>query len=1217
MTKALYLSTRISILVAFFAFSLESFSQVNEGEIRRYLNQSLTELGIGEKDLKDIKISHVNQGGQGQFEVAYVQQTKNGIEIHNRIVNVIYAKGRAQSFSGNFAANLYRDNINTTPGISPAQGLASAARSLRLNYTNDANIIEAASGSDQKGLIESNSLSTDEIPFRLVYQDKGKEGLILCWEYAILENSGLHWWQIRVDASNGKYVDKNDWIANCKFGGGAHVHGPSCTDQVESNNSILPSVAPIPNAYNVFAMPIESPSHGTRSNQVTPWLAGTSSPFGWHDTNGAPGAEFTITRGNNVHASEDQDADNNPGFSPDGGANLDFDFPLDLANAPSTYIEAAVTNLFYWNNICHDVFYNYGFDEASGNFQENNYGNGGLGGDYVNADALDGSGVNNANFGTPPDGFNPRMQMFEFDITTPNVTSDLDNGVIIHEYGHGISNRLTAGPQNVSCLFNAEQMGEGWSDYLGLMLTMEPGDVGSDNRGIGTYVIGQPTSGNGIRQYPYSTDLGINPHTYADVNSVSVPHGVGSIWCAMLWDMTWLLIDQYGFDPDIYNGTGGNNIALQLVMDGMKLQACEPGFVDGRDAILLADQINNGGANQCLIWEAFARRGLGAGADQGSSNNLGDGVVNFDEPCSCQPNPGVLGCTDPLACNFDPLADCNDFSCIPAGCTDPAACNFNPDAGCDDGSCLLDAHEPTFVLTTDCWGNEVSWEIQDDQGNTIVTNPISYGNQTTYTWVGCLPDDACYTFIIYDSYGDGLNGTAFGCSTNGSYEMYNEYGELIFDMGPNPDYGTQATHAFCLSSDPGDIEGCTDPTACNYNEFANIDDGSCILPPTGDTCSDAVAVVVDGPTINATNSNTCLDGPDPICGGAGIRDTWFSFVYNGGEISIAANLGTLGDTRLALYDGCGGTLVACNDDSGGLNSLIEVGCDVLNLGQTYYIQAGGWTNLSGDFTIDVTSAASPLGCTDTGACNYDPAALCDDGSCEFVSCSGCTNATACNYDATATIDDGSCEFSSCAGCTNPAACNYDATASIDDGNCDLVSCYGCTDPSACNYDATATNDDGSCEFTSCAGCTNPSACNFDSAATIDDGSCDLGNTYFEDLDGDGFGNAAVSITACSLPTGYSILDTDCDDTNNNMYPGAPSTQEGIDNDCDGFVNPDEEAPCMGDFNEDGNRNVADLLMLLGEIGCTGSGCNSDMNNDGSVNSGDMVGFLGIYGTDCP
>ena len=141
----------------------------------------------------------------------------------------------------------------------------------------------------------------------------------------------------------------------------------------------------------------------------------SASPYRWHDTNGASGAEYTDTRGNNVFAQSDLDANNFGGENrPDGDAGLVFDFawnPL-LGPTDGTNKDAAVVNLFYWNNIMHDVLYPYGFDEAAGNFQENNYGNGGAGGDPVQADALDGSGTNNANFGTPPDGNDPRMQMF-------------------------------------------------------------------------------------------------------------------------------------------------------------------------------------------------------------------------------------------------------------------------------------------------------------------------------------------------------------------------------------------------------------------------------------------------------------------------------------------------------------------------------------------------------------------------------------------------------------------------------------------------------------------------------------------------------------------------------------------------------------------------------------------------------------------------------------
>ncbi len=80
-----------------------------------------------------------------------------------------------------------------------------------------------------------------------------------------------------------------------------------------------------------------------------------------------------------------------------------------------------MTNLFYWNNVVHDVIHGYGFDEAAGNFQVNNYGNGGVGGDDVRAEAQDGSGTNNANFGTGVDGVRPRMQMFVWTHPFPNL----------------------------------------------------------------------------------------------------------------------------------------------------------------------------------------------------------------------------------------------------------------------------------------------------------------------------------------------------------------------------------------------------------------------------------------------------------------------------------------------------------------------------------------------------------------------------------------------------------------------------------------------------------------------------------------------------------------------------------------------------------------------------------------------------------------------------
>jgi subtilisin-like proprotein convertase family protein len=129
----------------------------------------------------------------------------------------------------------------------------------------------------------------------------------------------------------------------------------------------------------------------------------------------------------------------------------------------------------------------------------------------------------------------------------------------------------------------------------------------------------------------------VNNFTYGDIGGLAVPHGVGFVWATMLWDMTWALVDEHGFNPDIYDpwNTGGTNLANQLVVDGLLLQPCNPGFVDGRDGILAADQALTGGANQCIIWEAFAARGLGFSASQGSSTSTTDGTEAFDLPNAC------------------------------------------------------------------------------------------------------------------------------------------------------------------------------------------------------------------------------------------------------------------------------------------------------------------------------------------------------------------------------------------------------------------------------------------------------------------------------------------------------------------------------------------------------------------------------------------------------
>jgi extracellular elastinolytic metalloproteinase len=225
--------------------------------------------------------------------------------------------------------------------------------------------------------------------------------------------------------------------------------------------------------------------------------------------------------------------------------------------------------------------------------------------------------------------------------------SSLDNGIIVHEYGHGISNRLTGtGNDCLNIQYSTEQMGEGWSDYFGLMLTARPGDNSSIARGMSTYSYDQPTDGLGIRLAKYSPDFAINNYTYGKTNTVSGPHALGFIWATMLWDLTWKYVEKYGYNNDVLaDPNSGNAKALQLVMDGLKLQVCNPSFIDGRNAIIQADQVATGGENRCMIWKTFAKRGLGVTASAGNKQNATDQVENFSFPAECS---ATLASVDPI-----------------------------------------------------------------------------------------------------------------------------------------------------------------------------------------------------------------------------------------------------------------------------------------------------------------------------------------------------------------------------------------------------------------------------------------------------------------------------------------------------------------------------------------------------------------------------------------
>ncbi|KAJ2720965.1 hypothetical protein GGI07_004278 [Coemansia sp. Benny D115] len=384
-----------------------------------------------------------------------------------------------------------------------------------------------------------------------------------------------HWWSAQVHAETGEVVALNDWVSRLE-------------------------------AYNVYPCSVTSPLDGQRSLVVDP-ANKVASPKGW--------VSDISTAGNNVWAQSNPSGGSTwqSNYRPSAVNGL-FNFTLDLTKQPAKYLDAAIAQLFYTVNVMHDLSFAYGFDEAAGNFQAVNYGGQGVGGDFVVAFAQDGSGTNNANFATPPDGENGVMRMYTWTVTTPGRDGDFEQDIVAHEYTHGVSNRLTGGPSNTDCLYELESggMGEGWSDAMANIMRVRTGMTRTTDMLLGEYVYG----GN-IRTYPYSTSMSTNPLTFKALDDPvnQEVHSVGELWAEVLYEMMWNLIDAHGIGNLYEHDLGkGNCLTLQLLLNAMKLQPCNPTFLQARDAIVQAEKNLTGGQNACALWKAFAKRGMGSQA---------------------------------------------------------------------------------------------------------------------------------------------------------------------------------------------------------------------------------------------------------------------------------------------------------------------------------------------------------------------------------------------------------------------------------------------------------------------------------------------------------------------------------------------------------------------------------------------------------------------------
>ena len=463
----------------------------------------------------------------------------------------------------------------------------------------------------------------------------------------------------------------------------------------------------------------DHPGNSTQTVVSGPGTGNAESPAGWvfSDT----------TTGNNVDAYLDRD-DNNSADS--GGRPVSstqtFEYTADLASEPTTAVnqDLAVANLFYYNNVIHDKLYRHGFVEGVGNFQEDNFGNGGSGGDSVNAEAQDGGGTNNANFATPSDGSNPRMQMYLWTFSTPGRDGDLDSDIVWHEYGHGLTWRMIGSMSGGL----AGAIGEGMSDVLAIYV--------NGNDVVGEYAY---NNSGGIRRYAY-TDY---PLTYGDVGGSSV-HNDGEIYAATMWKLRALWLDS-----------GRTMDALfDVVVDGMNYTPSSPAYEDMRDGLLASAATQE---EDCLVWDAFAQFGIGEGAAGTESCSFFSCNVSITEsftvPSEC--DGGTTGNTAPTVSISAPA----DGSVV----TEGDAVTFSGSASdAEDGDL-----SGSLVWTSDLDG-------QIGTGASFTTSGLSVGGHTVTASVtdsgGANGSDAV-GITVESATGGGISLSANGYKVKGRHNI--------------------------------------------------------------------------------------------------------------------------------------------------------------------------------------------------------------------------------------------------------------------------------------------------------------------------------------------------------------------------------------------------------------------------------------------------------------